>query len=444
MNFILRSNAIFKSKFQLVVVACIGMLGCGRIGFETFDSDASSDSAIDIPDGGSNTDIDIDTDSDADTDSDSDSDTDTDTDSDADSDSDTDTDGSSPPVLVASDPADDSVNVPPTTNITLTYSKDIEPGTGSITVHRADGSVFETLPIADAQIDVSGNTVAVDIERVLSGGRDYYVTLDAGAVVDSDGAEAAAISDPTELNFETRSSAGPGPTVADLILWLDADDPVHFALTDGVSGWFDRSGTDHHAAAPPGAEPVLISNAMNGRQVVRFNGVTQHLISASYPALLRYDVFVVWQSPVAGPTDRITEILRRGSVGPGPDTTNLVLEHGHYVDGLRHAGTASFAGSFPRTQFAAPLAGQKYLWNMTWDDVASDITLRTDTAISDMITVSNDIDTGNPELGIGAAPGPERFFTGDIAEVLIYDAPLSDTERSLVEDYLNTKWDLGY
>ena len=37
----------------------------------------------------------------------------------------------------------------------------------------------------------------------------------------------------------------------------------------------------------------------------------------------------------------------------------------------------------------------------------------------------------------------DRFANGDLAELIIYDKPLSDSEMSIVESYLSQKWGIG-
>lgn len=51
------------------------------------------------------------------------------------------------------------------------------------------------------------------------------------------------------------------------------------------------------------------------------------------------------------------------------------------------------------------------------------------------------IDNTNDGIMIGGRTGtPALWLDGDIAEILIYDTALSDTDREAVEQYLGEKW----
>ena len=46
---------------------------------------------------------------------------------------------------------------------------------------------------------------------------------------------------------------------------------------------------------------------------------------------------------------------------------------------------------------------------------------------------------------IGGMPSvATSFFDGSVAEVIVYDRALNDTERNKVEDYLNKKYKIRY
>ena len=51
------------------------------------------------------------------------------------------------------------------------------------------------------------------------------------------------------------------------------------------------------------------------------------------------------------------------------------------------------------------------------------------------------LEGGSRKVSIGSHPGHTAFFNGDIAELLIYKALLSDDESARVNQYLRTKYD---
>ena len=52
------------------------------------------------------------------------------------------------------------------------------------------------------------------------------------------------------------------------------------------------------------------------------------------------------------------------------------------------------------------------------------------------------------QLTIGAvctgASAATREFHGGIAEIIVYNAPISSADRTTLENYLDNKWDLNY
>jgi hypothetical protein len=51
----------------------------------------------------------------------------------------------------------------------------------------------------------------------------------------------------------------------------------------------------------------------------------------------------------------------------------------------------------------------------------------------------------NGQLGLGNNPNAtSQYFTGDLAELLIYNRILQTTERQNVEEYLQSKWNLPF
>lgn len=83
--------------------------------------------------------------------------------------------------------------------------------------------------------------------------------------------------------IDTASVTVQGPIPATgLGLWLHADTGVTLNGT-AVSQWADQSGNNHTAGQSTAAnQPQLISNALNGKPAIRFDG-TDDFLSATYP-----------------------------------------------------------------------------------------------------------------------------------------------------------------
>ncbi len=221
-------------------------------------------------------------------------------------------------------------------------------------------------------------------------------------------------------------------------------------IDEGLTAWFDASTTSFSDGAlvdawanaiqsDPSAMPTFVADGINGQPVIRFDGDDDVLVAQGFEGLTDFDVFTVWQSPILPPTNAFTHIVRHGS----EVTENFELTHGSPYDAHIHSGGMSSSGDFYSAKFEPPAVNTPYLWNVTYESSLGDLTARTD----GVVTAVNDgdprvPDVGEAVLGLGGRPGPNRFFTGDIAEVIIYDRVLDDAERDALEAHLADKWGL--
>ena len=90
---------------------------------------------------------------------------------------------------------------------------------------------------------------------------------DAGDAARGSDADAAATWSPSNLG-------------ASLVLWLDASRSVAVDLPNFVASWGDVSGTGNPATASGTARPVRTPQALNGHDVVTFNGTSTYLTLA--------------------------------------------------------------------------------------------------------------------------------------------------------------------
>ncbi|MFZ4523968.1 MAG: FG-GAP-like repeat-containing protein [Chlorobium sp.] len=105
--------------------------------------------------------------------------------------------------LSSATPTDDATAVAVDSNITLTFNKAVEAGTGSIVISNGSGESL-TINVADSsQVTFSGSTVTINPANDLQAGNVYHVQMSSGVIKDLAGIAYAGISDTTTLNFAT-------------------------------------------------------------------------------------------------------------------------------------------------------------------------------------------------------------------------------------------------
>jgi methionine-rich copper-binding protein CopC len=109
--------------------------------------------------------------------------------------------GSNPPLSATFSPKDNAFGVALNANLVATFSETIQKGTGNITIHRADGTVFETLNVTSSTVTLSGGKVTINPVNNLVAGAGYYVLIDSTAFRNTANQFYAGISDPTVWNF---------------------------------------------------------------------------------------------------------------------------------------------------------------------------------------------------------------------------------------------------
>ena len=117
------------------------------------------------------------------------------------------------PTLSSSSPVDDETNVLTDVNIVLNFSELIKLNTGNITLKKtSDDSVVEVFDINGSNVSLSSTTqITVDPTDFLEKSTDYYVLIDATAIVDLSRNNYAGISNKTTYNFSTGGTGASNP-----------------------------------------------------------------------------------------------------------------------------------------------------------------------------------------------------------------------------------------
>ena len=108
------------------------------------------------------------------------------------------------PVLESSSPADNALAVAVGSNIVLTFSENVQAGSGAFSISSGN-TLVATIPAGDSQVSFSGNQVTINPSANLSYGTSYYLQISGNAIQDLAGNAYAGISDGTTLNFITES-----------------------------------------------------------------------------------------------------------------------------------------------------------------------------------------------------------------------------------------------
>lgn len=252
--------------------------------------------------------------------------------------------------------------------------------------------------------------------------------------------------------------------------WLRIEDgKPRFLIDDGLGDgdvttfrWQDRApagGLNDAVQEDEAAEPTVIpgGSPLGDRPVVRFNGTIDFLDIAAAPALDTDELtwFVVGRAVTNPPTG---VVLRSRYTGIGGSTSpSHLVAWGTYMSALYGGGPRSYARSSvgDLQGVSAPLSspGEFFITSAIWNAADDISTWMTDD--SGVTTLGPD----SPGTGADATPhghqitrigagiesegAPQDFFVGDIAEILVYGAALSDSERAAVEDYLHARWFAG-
>jgi len=226
--------------------------------------------------------------------------------------------------------------------------------------------------------------------------------------------------------------------IAGLQLWLDANKGLFDATsggspvtTDGatVARWEDQSSSGYHVTQATLANRPLLKTAIrNSKNVVRFDGSNDILVSANIPDnnLLTLTAFVV-ANPIGLGGNNAGRMFERGS-----NVINLFMFFGNGISMIGGGGQVG-GGSAP--------IGSFYLFGARLSGVGdSTTTLRINKSLVATNSTVSAPSTANTTYQIGNRTDLARAFNGDIAELIIYNQALTTEEINSVETYLSAKW----
>lgn len=216
-------------------------------------------------------------------------------------------------------------------------------------------------------------------------------------------------------------------------LWLDANDSSTITISTGVSQWNDKSGNGRNATQATGAnQPLVISAALNGLNVLRFDGSNDLLnYDGSFFVNTSYMVFSV----VTRRSNRTFNFYMGGTTTS--NNNNLIL--GWTSPSTLHE-FAQYGTSFAATveSYTSPIPD---LWVGWLDTSVGRRQRRNGTQVATSGTTTQLSGNGGSSIG-RFFDVSNSYYDGDVAEIIATTSVLTLSNIQLVEGYLAWKWGL--
>lgn len=221
------------------------------------------------------------------------------------------------------------------------------------------------------------------------------------------------------------------PSYLTTALWLDAADNSTITLATGVSQWSDKSTNGRNATQGTAAnQPVLLPLALNGKNVVGFDGSNDSLAyTGTFFANTSYSI----HSVVA----RRSNASNNWYMGGSGNTANSNLLLGWTTDTVYRFAQYNNDIDATVTGYSSPTYE---IWGTALDTGVGRSIYRNGTLANSNATKT--ALSSNAGSTIGSSPVSSTWFNGDIAEIIVTTSVLSTTDRQKIEGYLAHKWGL--
>jgi alpha-tubulin suppressor-like RCC1 family protein len=297
---------------------------------------------------------------------------------------------------------------------------------------------------SQATLNWTGSTGVIAIERKTGANGTYtQIGTASGSVFNDNGLLPAAqyfyrirtsnfagYSDYSNEASVTTTASGATLPMSGIKLWLRGDFGVVSNVNNLVTTWTDESGNGNSATAGSSTAPLAVGNAIGNKPALRFNGQNTSL---SLPNLLQgataAEAFVILRAASSSPSGN------RGLWSFGSNYRNAYPQsNGQIVDDFGSGDRYTFSPNAPITE--------QHLYNVV--SSSTEWTSRMNGAVQ-FTYGNNGVGFWSwPVLGSGGAVSGygSTNFDGDIAEVLIYDHALTQSERDAVTAYCMRKYGL--
>jgi len=224
------------------------------------------------------------------------------------------------------------------------------------------------------------------------------------------------------------------PVKGGLALWLDAADDTTFSYSSGtsVSQWRDKSGNNFHASQGTVASQPSRSTTQNSRKTVTFDGTNDTVTIPNFTCNSEMSIFVVSN---CGNTLFIEQTNDVNSSAAG----FYIYGYGNGMFLVKRNSTNCFLSLTDWLVGGFSIASGV---NSTGLDLLAYKNGSQQTPTYDGRTsLSNSYFTNT--LYIGSRGASSIWSSGPIAEIIIYNRKVTDTERKQIHTYLGQKWGIS-
>jgi hypothetical protein len=239
--------------------------------------------------------------------------------------------------------------------------------------------------------------------------------------------------------------AGEGPNSAEtaasplsLVTWFKAGSITNLASGSAVSIWNDSSGNGYIATQPAGAnQPRYIANAMNGMPVVRFNATNEDYLWFYRPVQDSFTILCVFQSTQGYGSGTL---YYQGAGLVNAEVTGVVNDFGSclFANGSVCAGTGN-----PDTAAVSTTGfndGHPHIMAFVRQENTGLIQLYVDGSYSGGKIAGTESLIAPNQVALGAVQTLNNYFSGDIAEVQVYNTNLSSAALLSLENSLKCEY----
>jgi hypothetical protein len=248
---------------------------------------------------------------------------------------------------------------------------------------------------------------------------------------------------PTEIaNYQVGFNTFTPPQTPTPAVWFKADEITNVADGASVSTWTDLSGNGYNATqATSGKQPTYVTNAMSGLPVVRFNSADSTYMLFDRPVSNDFTMIIVYQSSQDNQGTGTAFYDGAGLVNgdqPGvqDDFGTALNANGQLLVGTGNPDTSINSGTGYND-------GRPHVLTFKRTMSTGALVLYVDGTQVATGTGGTESLTAPATLELGAVPSGGGFFSGDIAEVQIYNAALSDSQREAEESSLISEYAIG-